>query len=166
MPRHGRGLIRAAVLNDIGPDIAAEGAAFVRDFVATDPALESLDACVTMLRGSLPPLSLETDAAWRRMAELTYRPGPDGRYHPLWDTRIAQLLDGPTPDLWSLFGALAHAPILLVRGAVSDILLPGTVTRMQAMRPDMQVLTIPDIGHAPILTEPMALAAIRRFLPA
>ena len=137
------GLVRAVVLNDIGPDIGTEGAEFVRDFVGQDPALESLDACVTFLQGDLPPMSLNTDAGWRRMAELTYAPGPDGRWHPLWDTRIARLLDAPTPDLWTLFGALAHVPVLLIRGAVSNILLPGTVSRMQAIRPDMAVVSPP-----------------------
>jgi pimeloyl-ACP methyl ester carboxylesterase len=157
-------LVRAVVLNDIGPDVASDGADFVRNFVGNDPALESLDACVGFLRERLPPLSLDTDAAWRRMAELTYQPGADGRWHPVWDVRIAGLLQRPAPDLWPLFGALAAVPVLLVRGEVSNILLPGTVTRMQAERPDMQVVTIAGIGHAPILTEPLALAAIQAFL--
>ena len=98
------------------------------------------------------------------MAELTYQPGPDGRFHPIWDTAIAQLLNRPPPDLWPLFGGLAHVPVLLIRGAVSNILLPGTVTRMLSVRPDMPVVTLPGIGHAPILTEPPALAAIQTFL--
>ncbi|MGD0108141.1 MAG: alpha/beta hydrolase [Rhodopila sp.] len=157
-------LVRAVVLNDIGPDIAPDGADYVRDFVGNDPALESLEAAVTFLRASLPPLSLNTDAAWRRMAELTYKAGPDGRFHPLWDTRIARLLNRSPPDLWPLFGALAHVPVLLVRGEVSNILLSGTVTRMQADHPHLTVVTLPGIGHAPILTEPPALAAIQTFL--
>ena len=157
-------LVHAVILNDIGPDIGSEGADFVRDFVANDPALDSLDACARFLRNKLPPMSLDNDAAWRRMAELTYQPGPDGRFHPLWDTAIARLLNRPAPDLWPLFGGLANVPILLVRGAVSNILLPATVTRMQAARPDMTVVTLPGIGHAPILTEPPALSAIQAFL--
>ena len=160
------GLIRAVVLNDIGPDIATEGAEFVRDFVGRDPALPDLDACVGFLQACLPPMSLDSDAAWRRMAELTYQPGSDRRWHPNWDTAIARLLNRPPPDLWPLFGALSHVPLLLVRGAVSNILLPGTVSRMQAVHPGMTVLSLPGIGHAPILTEPPALAAIRGFLAA
>lgn len=158
------GLIRAAILNDIGPDIGSGGAEFVLGFVGKDPALESVDACVTYLRTTLPPLSLYTEAAWRRMAELTYTPGADGRFHPVWDTRIAGLLNRPAPELWPLFGALCLRPVLLIRGAVSDILLPGTVARMQTVHPSMQVVTIAGIGHAPILTEPPALAAIKVFL--
>ncbi|HBK09276.1 MAG TPA: alpha/beta hydrolase [Acetobacteraceae bacterium] len=158
------GLIRAAILNDVGPDVGAEGSDFVRNFVGHDPALESLAACVTYLQAKLPPLSLDTDAAWRRMAELTYQPGPDGRFHPVWDTAIAKLMNRTPPDLWPLFGALAHVPLLLVRGAVSNILLPETVARMQREHADMTVVTIPGIGHAPLLTEAPALEAIQMFL--
>ncbi len=158
------GLVRGVVMNDIGPDITTEGADYVRSFVATDPALESLDACVTYLQANLPPLSLDSDAAWRRMAELTYQPGPDGRFHPLWDIGIARLMNRPPPDLWPLFGGLAQRPLLLVRGAISNILLPGTVSRMQSEHPAMTVVTLPGIGHAPILTEPPALTAIMAFL--
>jgi pimeloyl-ACP methyl ester carboxylesterase len=158
------GLVRAVVLNDIGPDIGADGADFVRGFVGDDPALESLDACVAFLQGCLPPLSLHTEDSWRRMAELTYRQGGDGRFHPLWDTRIVKLMHRPPPDLWPLFGALKQVPILLARGEVSNILLAETVAQMLVRRPDMHVVTLPGIGHAPILTEPPALEAIQAFL--
>jgi len=159
-------LVRAVVLNDIGPDIAAEGADFVRNFVGFDPALPSLEACIDLLREKLPPLSLDTDEGWRSMASLTYRRGSDGRFHPLWDTRLAAMMTETARDLWPLWRALAHAPVLLVRGGVSDLLLSEAVARMQAERPDMRVVTVPGVGHAPILTEPPALAAIRAFAEA
>ena len=157
-------LIQSVILNDVGPDIGSDGAEFVRMFVGNDPAFDSEERCVAFLRAELPPMSLDSDSAWRRMAALTYQTGADGRYRPLWDVRIAKLLAGPAPDLWPLFAGLAHRPVLLVRGAVSNILLPGTVTRMQAMHPGMTVVTLPDIGHAPILTEPPARKAIAEFL--
>ena len=157
-------LVRAVILNDIGPDIGSDGADFVRDFVGNDPGLGSLDACAGFLRDLLPPMSLDSDAAWRRMAELTYQPGADGRWHPVWDTRIARLLKRPSPDLWPLFGALSHVRVLLVRGAVSNILLTATVTRMEGVRADMTVVTLAGIGHAPTLAEPEARAAIETFL--
>ena len=98
------------------------------------------------------------------MAELTYKPGPDRRFHPVWDVRIAKLLNRPMPDLWALWNGLAHCPVLLIRGEVSNILLPATVARMRIERPDMRVVSLPGIGHAPILTEPPALSAIQAFL--
>ncbi len=157
-------LSRGVLLNDVGPDIGSVGADFVRDFVGLDPALESLDACVTFLKRNLPPLSLSNDAEWRAMAALTYEPGADGRFHPMWDTAIARLLRRPPPELWPLFGALAHRPLLLTRGAVSTLLLPETVAAMQARRPDMTVATVPGVGHAPILTEPEVRDALRAFI--
>ncbi len=160
------GLVGAVVLNDVGPAIGEGGADFVRRFVGRDPALPDLAAAVAMLRRELPPLSLASEADWQEMARLTYAPGIDGRWHPVWDTRIARLLDGPAPDLWPLFGGLAHAPLLLVRGALSDILLPATVRRMQKTRPDMDVITLDGVGHAPTLNEPEIAAAIRDFLAA
>jgi pimeloyl-ACP methyl ester carboxylesterase len=157
-------LLRGVVLNDIGPEIGDAGSQSVRRFVADDPALPDLAACVAHLRRRLPHLSLETDAEWQRMAALTYAPGADGRFHPVWDTAIARLLGDPTPPLWPLFGALAHEPLLLVWGEVSEILLPPTVAAMRAARPDMIVVSLPGVGHAPSLAEPPVEAAIKTFL--
>jgi len=157
-------LFRAVVLNDIGPELGSDGTEFVRRFVGRDAAFTDIDAAVAHLRAVLPPLSLEGDEAWRAMAELTYAPDGNGSLRPVWDTRIARLMNGRTPDLWALFDGLAHLPLLLVRGDASDILLPGTVERMRAVRPDMQLATLPGIGHAPTLAEPEMLAALRTFL--
>ena len=159
-------LLRAIVLNDIGPELGHGGTEFVRRFIGHDVAFPDIDAAVTHLHGVLPPLSLDGDEAWRAMAALTYAPDGDGLLRPLWDTRIARLMNGRTPDLWPLFGGLTHLPLLLVRGEASDILLPATVTRMQAARPDMVLASLPAIGHAPTLTEPEVLVALRAFIDA
>ena len=50
------------------------------------------------------------------MTALTYAPDGGGMLRPLWDTRIARLINGKTPDLWSLFGGTVHVPLLLVWG--------------------------------------------------
>jgi pimeloyl-ACP methyl ester carboxylesterase len=157
-------LFRAVVLNDVGPDLGSEGTEFVRQFIGDNTAFADIDAAVAHLRTVLPPLSLDGDAAWRSMAALTYAPDGDGMLRPGWDTRIARLLNGKTPDLWPLFGALAHLPLLLVHGEASDILLPNTVARMQMAHPGMAVVSLPGIGHAPTLGEPEIVAALIAFL--
>jgi pimeloyl-ACP methyl ester carboxylesterase len=159
-------LFRAIVLNDIGPELGSGGTEFVRRFIGQDIVFPNLDAAVTHLQAVLPPLSLDGDEAWRAMAALTYAPDGDGRLRPVWDTRIARLVNGRTPDLWPLFGALTHLPLLLVHGEASDILLPTTVTRMRTARPDMVIASLPGIGHAPTLTEPEVLGALRTFVDA
>ena len=158
------GLLAGVVLNDVGPEIGTAGAALVRRFVGEDPALPDLDAAAAHLRRVLPDLSLHGAADWREFAALTYAPGPDGRWHPLWDTRIARTLGAPVPDLWPLFRALAGLPLLLVHGGRSTLLLAETVARMRAERPDMVVAEVPGSGHAPTLAEPAAVAALTAFL--
>ena len=65
-----------------------------------------------------------------------------------------------------LFGALAHVPLLLFWGQESALLTATTVARMREARPDMAVAGLPGIGHAPRLVEPLAVAALDRFLAA
>ena len=61
--------------------------------------------------------------------------------------------DKPFPTLWQEFDAMAQVPLMVVHGANSDILSAATVTAMQARRPDMEVVTVPDQGHAPLLSD-------------
>ena len=159
------GLLAGVVLNDVGPEIGTAGAEQVRCFVAGDPALPDIDAAAAYLAHALPDLSLHGEADWRDFTALTYAPGPDGRWHPLWDTRIARTMAMKPPDLWPLFGALAGVKLLLVHGGRSTLLTDDTVARMRVARPDMVVATVPGSGHAPTLAEPEAMAALAAFLP-
>jgi pimeloyl-ACP methyl ester carboxylesterase len=158
------GLVRRAVLNDIGPEIPAAGEAFLRRMLGYDPGFPDLAAAVAFLRERLPDLSLRGEEEWRRFGALTYEPGPDGRWHPRWDLRVVSLLDRRPPPLWPLFGALEGVPVLLVHGGASNILSAETVERMRERRPDMRVVTLPGVGHAPTLAEPAAAAALAEFL--
>ena len=159
--------IAGVVLNDIGPEIEDVGFGFVQDFVGRDLALASREEVVAHLRATLPPLTLD-EAGWLHFAGLTFAPGDDGRWHPRWDIRIAQALsgNGAAPKLWGPFGALAHAPLMLVRGAVSNLLSAETASRMRALRPEMGFVEVPGCGHCPTLEEPPVAAAIDRFLGA
>ncbi len=160
------GMLKGVVLNDIGPELGDAGLAAVREHVGDDRALPSLEHAAAHLRARLPDLSLSTEAEWQRFAALTYVQGPDSRFHPRWDTRIASLLGREVPALWPLFATLAGVPLLLVHGGRSTILTAATVGRMRAARPDMGYAAVPESGHAPTLDEPAAVAALDRFLAA
>ncbi|MGG5889145.1 alpha/beta fold hydrolase [Falsiroseomonas sp. HC035] len=156
--------IAGVALNDVGPVLEPVALDHVRNFVARDPALPSLDAAVDHLKQTLPPMVMDAEA-WRRFAAGTYRPGPDGAWHPRWDIRIAEAMRdaGKMPDLWPAFGALAHAPLLLLRGALSELLSEDTADRMQDARPDMRFVEIAATGHCPTLEEPASVAALDAF---
>ncbi|NKC30374.1 alpha/beta fold hydrolase [Falsiroseomonas selenitidurans] len=158
-------VLAGVVLNDVGPVLQPVGLESVQDLVGRDPALPGLDAAVAHLKDRLPPLVMDAPA-WQRFAARTFRPGPDGAWHPRWDIRIARAMGagGPMPDLWPAFGALAHAPLLLLRGEVSGLLSRETADAMRAARPDMAFAEIPATGHCPTLEEPAAVAALDAFL--
>jgi pimeloyl-ACP methyl ester carboxylesterase len=161
------GLVAATMLNDIGPEVRRGGLAFVHGFIGARHTRPSLEEAAAFLRETLPWLSLATPEEWREFAALTFARNPDGTWSSNWDPAIARTLRaGPLPDLWPLFGTLAHAPLLLVRGGRSDILAAETAARMRARRPDMSELVLPGVGHAPTLSEPEIAPALDAWIEA
>jgi pimeloyl-ACP methyl ester carboxylesterase len=67
-------------------------------------------------------------------------------------------------DAWPLYIALAQKPLLIIRGANSDLLTAAAAERMAAAAPGVELVTVPHVGHAPLLNEPEAVAAIDDFL--
>ena len=74
------------------------------------------------------------------------------------------LVDGPMPELWPQFGALARVPVLVVRGENSDILSAQTLEEMRARHPRLDAITVPGQGHAPLLKDAPTVSAIAEFL--
>src|SRR5262249_12303318 len=68
------------------------------------------------------------------------------------------------PTLWDQFDALAHIPLMVIRGANSDMLASTTVNAMLVRRAQLEVVVIPDQGHAPLLADPMAIRRIAAFV--
>jgi len=162
------GCLAAVAMNDVGPRIEPAGLDAVREVIGRDPAFAEMDEAADFLRRALPPIATD-EAGWRDFADKTYARGEDGRLHPRWDTRVVEALRteaAAVTELWPLFGALAHVPLLLFWGQESTLLTATTVARMREARPDMAVAGLPGIGHAPRLVEPLAVAALDRFLAA
>jgi pimeloyl-ACP methyl ester carboxylesterase len=66
-------------------------------------------------------------------------------------------------DLWSVW-AQVRCPVLVLRGADSDVLPRHTVARMQAEKPDLLVVEFDGAGHAPALMDREQIAVVTRFL--
>src|SRR5207237_10768489 len=113
------------------------------------------------------PCAPRRQAGWRDMARRSCRE-ENGEIRFDYDMAIAEPFKaaGPAPevDLWPLFVALAAKPLLVVRGAKSDLLTAETAQKMQAVAPRMKLTIVPGVGHAPELNEPEASAAIDEFL--
>lgn len=160
---------RAVVLNDIGPVIDPRGLDRIRSYVGKVPPVDSwaaAEARVQALNGHVFP-HWETED-WQRFARKVYHEGTDGVPRLAHDPAIAQSLqkdpDAPTPDLWPAFAGLANIPTLVIRGETSDILAPDCVAEMRRRKPDLEVVEVPGVGHAPMLDEPVARRAVLAFL--
>ncbi|MBI1188470.1 MAG: alpha/beta fold hydrolase [Alphaproteobacteria bacterium] len=164
--------IAAAILNDLGPVIDPSGLARIAGYVGKTGAVSSWEgaaAAVRAVNGDAFPDA--DDAFWTRFARRTFRETDRGVLEPDYDPAIANALaapgeGAPAPDLSPLFKALAAAPILVIRGATSDILSAEGVAAMRALKSDVVVVEVPRIGHAPTLEEPEAFDAIVDFLAA
>lgn len=162
-------LIAGAVLNDIGPVLEPKGLMRIKGYVGKIPRPTSHEDGMVVLRrlfsAQFPNL---TDAQWmawsKRSWERTER-GLVACYDPkLANTLKAVTADTQPPALWAQFDALAGKPVMVIRGMLSDLFSPETLQAMQARRADLDVLEIPDQGHAPLLDDVLTLQRIGEFV--
>lgn len=159
--------IAAAILNDIGPDIDDSGVDRIKSYVGSGTRFNSWDEAAETIARNTQAFENYTHDDWVRMARRNCRED-NGEVVFDYDQAIALPFNtaGPTPqvDMWPLFAALAQKPLLVIRGAKSDLLSADTLAKMHAAAPAMKSALVAGVGHAPDLTEPEAVAAIDAFL--
>ncbi|MEZ5995617.1 MAG: alpha/beta hydrolase [Hyphomonadaceae bacterium] len=161
--------LAGAVLNDIGPEIDPAGLARIQTYVGQGEPIaswtEAADLCRHINGVAFPNERGET--FWLNFARKICREEAPGRIVLDYDPAIARTVapgSQDIADLWPLFDALKPIPALVVRGAITDILMQSTVDEMQRRKPDLVATSVPEVGHAPFLTEPSAWAALKVFL--
>ncbi len=164
-------LVAAAVLNDIGPVIGAEGLMKIRDDLNAARLPHDMEEAAALLKqrhgADFPALS-EDD--WAEMATAIYR-DVDGQLVPDVDPVIAkQLLSidftKPVPDLWAQYENFEPLPLMAVRGENSALLSESTLTAMAGRHAGLKIIRVPGQGHPPLLHLEPALSAMRNFLAA
>jgi pimeloyl-ACP methyl ester carboxylesterase len=161
--------IAGAVINDIGPVLEARGLDKIRGYVGRSQNwptwLHAARAIAEAQGDRYPDWKIEHWIAYaKRLCKLT----PNGRVVFDYDMRIAEPFKVPGGeagfDMWEAWRALAGCPTLLLRGELSDLFSEETLTRMKAENPTLETVTVPRVGHAPTLDEPVAAEAIEAFL--
>jgi pimeloyl-ACP methyl ester carboxylesterase len=160
--------IFATIMNDVGPDIDPSGVERILTYVGKDRRFAGWDQAAEAIAANYGgSFERYTHDDWVKMAKRNCRED-NGEIRFDYDMAIAEPFKttGPTPhvDLWPFFAALAHKPLLVIRGAKSDLLTAATAARMQKAAPNMKLVVVPGVGHAPELNEHAAVAAIDEFL--
>lgn len=163
--------IGAAVLNDVGPEIDGRGLLRIKNVLSATGAPSSWAEAAALLRQAYEAHFPAIDeAGWEDYARKTFDDRA-GRPHRAFDPKIVKTLQSidynePMQTLWPQFDGLANVPVLVLRGANSDILSAETLERMIARRPDLDIMVIDNAGHAPMLVDPAELARIAAFAAA
>lgn len=163
--------VAGVVLNDVGPELAAAGIRRIMGYVGKAGPVTSWDeaaAYAQSVNGSALPHYGK--AEWMAFARRTFVEDPDGKPVLAYDPAIAAALGKakPVPKwlLWRLFARLAKRPTLLIRGGESDLIDATIAAKMRAKAPQMSYAEVPGVGHAPMLNEPAAKAALETWFSA
>ena len=166
-----KGRIASLTLNDNAPQLAAAAIERIRNYAGQPPAFDTVTELEAFFRQVYAPYGWLSDAQWRRLAETSTRRLPDGRVTPHYDPAMARQFTSHPDDylIWPHYDVI-EAPVLCLRGAESDLVLPETLDEMRRRGPGskglLQVIEVPGCGHAPALNVPDQLDAVTAFLDA
>lgn len=158
--------VAGIVLNDIGPEVDAAGLARIRSYITDAPRMfPDLKTVVRYYKEHYAPMIAHLSAGQvEEFAAQHVRKNDVGVWVWKMDPAVRALNQAPPPmDLWADLKALS-CPVLVVRGIESDVLSPAVAARMEKENPNVRVVQVPGVGHAPVLTEPAAVEAIETFL--
>lgn len=147
--------IRRLVLNDVGAFIPQAAVERLQTYVGKDPTFPNQTEAERYLRVMYREFGDLTDEQWGHLTRNGMRLREDGLLSPAYDPAIAEVLNAqPAQDvvMWPLWDAVT-CPVLVLRGAESQLLLPETVGEMRKRGPGCEVEEFEGVGHAPALMD-------------
>jgi pimeloyl-ACP methyl ester carboxylesterase len=160
--------VAGVILNDIGPVMEPRGLIRIKSYVGKLPIARNFEEGAEILRWLFEAQFTKlAPQDWVAFAQRTWREG-HSTLVPSHDPKLARVLRGYSlerlPTLWDQFDALARIPLMVIRGANSDMLARPTLNEMLARREQLEVVVVPDQGHAPLLAEPLVIRRVAAFV--
>lgn len=161
--------IRRLVLNDVGPVVTGVSLQRIGQYVGNAPPFPDLHVAEQYIRTVSASFGPLTDAQWRHLTLHSLRCRDDGHYVMAYDPELAapfrKITNFVDTDLWGFYD-LIKCPVLLIRGAESDLLTADKAQEMTRRGPKATLVEIPGVGHAPMLMDEAQIRVVRDFLTA
>jgi pimeloyl-ACP methyl ester carboxylesterase len=163
--------ISSLILNDVGPTLNRAGLSRIAEYLGKEMYFSSLDEATRYIREISLPFGPHSDEEWRKLAADVVYQLDDGRWTRNYDIGIAVPFSTLTEQaiaqnqlaLWAAWDAIT-CPVLLVRGAESDLLLHETALEMTQRGPKAKLVELAGVGHAPTFVHDDQILLVRQFL--
>lgn len=162
-------ILHAVVLNDIGPVIEPRGMARIRSYIGKMPVPGTLPDAIDLVKRIMSEhFDGLTDGEWAAYAKATFT-DDYGRFGPRYDQNLMKPLEAfdleqPMPTCWPQFDGLREIPLLVIRGAKSDLFSPVTLDAMIARHKACETYIVEGQGHAPLLLDRPSIERICAFV--
>ena len=158
------------VLNDVGPRLEAAALGRIGSYVGQPVAFATLAEAVRATRQTAASFGPHTDEQWETFTRRVYRQRGD-QWVKHYDLGLAAPLAGQDAEayatgeqlLWQAYDAL-DCPVLIVRGAESDLLSAATLDEMLTRNARARSVQFAGVGHAPTLMTPEQIEPVAAFL--
>lgn len=165
-----RSPLKRLVLNDVGPTVEFASLQRIGTYLGLPAHWATVDEAADALWVISQSFGPHTREQWIELTRPQLKPEGDG-FKPHYDPGIAVPFKAITPEiakageamLWQAYDSL-RLPVLLLRGAESDLLSHDTAQQMTQRGPRARLVEFAGVGHAPTLVAPDQVAAVSDFL--
>lgn len=162
--------VRRMLMNDVGPALNFDALKRIGNYIGNDARFASYDEARAFVRAISTPFGPHSEAEWDKLARDVLRQDADGRWRRHYDPALALAFRTLTVEnakqgeaaLWAAYDAI-RCPMLLVRGAESDLLTRDTAQQMTTRGPRARLVELPGVGHAPTFMHDEQIALARDF---
>jgi pimeloyl-ACP methyl ester carboxylesterase len=163
--------VRALVLNDVGPAIQWQALQRIGTYLGNTGRFETVRQAADAMWAISTSFGPHTPEQWLALSQAMVRELPGGRWTLHYDPAIAVPFRSMTEEsaaqgeaaLWQLYDRI-QARTLILRGAQSDLLAPGTALAMTQRGPRARLIEFQGVGHAPTLIADNQVEAVASFL--
>ncbi|QLK58176.1 alpha/beta fold hydrolase [Ehrlichia ruminantium] len=161
-------LINKLIINDIGPFINIDSLKKIDKNININPIFNTINEVELYIKKLLYSFGITQEQHWQHIIKHSIVQNSDNTYALAVDPKIGiafseEISNIDNMDMWNIWNKI-HSKILVIRGAVSNILTRSILNQMVLSKPDMSFIEYQNAGHAPALMENYQIHDIQNWL--